>query len=72
MRSAVAGRLIAGRYRLGSVIGRGGMGVVWRARDELLNRDVAVRELIWPADFTQWTAYYRYFQVFAAAFRPAA
>jgi len=53
MRSAVAGRLIAGRYRLGSVIGRGGMGIVWRARDELLNRDVAVKELTWPADFTE-------------------
>jgi serine/threonine protein kinase len=44
-----AGRVIAERYFLEEAIGHGGMGIVWRAHDRLLDRKVAVKEFMPPA-----------------------
>ncbi|MGW1716267.1 serine/threonine-protein kinase [Streptomyces sp. NPDC002156] len=44
------GRLVGGRYRLTERIGSGGMGTVWRAQDELVEREVAVKQPRLPGD----------------------
>lgn len=45
-------RLLANRYRLDSLLGRGSMGAVWKALDVVLGRSVAVKEVLLPSTQT--------------------
>jgi eukaryotic-like serine/threonine-protein kinase len=47
-----ADRVVAGRYALTDVLGRGGMGTVWLATDRVLERQVALKEVTFSVELS--------------------
>ena len=46
-------RVVAGRYAVGEMLGRGGMGTVWSATDQVLHRRVALKEVTFSLHLTE-------------------
>jgi protein kinase-like protein len=70
-RSALTvGRVFAGHYRIDDTLGKGGMGAVYRAHDQELGRDVAIKVTQNPLDEQQRGRFLREGEVTAALDHP--
>jgi hypothetical protein len=70
VRDTVAGALIAGRYRVRDALGKGGMASVWRVRDEIEGRDLALKQLVKGASPTLVALFEREFHTLATLQHP--
>ncbi|MBN1316239.1 MAG: tetratricopeptide repeat protein [Anaerolineales bacterium] len=64
------GQRLAGRYRIEALIGRGGMGTVYRARDEETERDVAIKVILSSTGGSDVRRFRREFRVLARLAHP--
>jgi hypothetical protein len=70
MKSMADLRILKARYELREILGRGGMGIVYRAYDGVLKCDVAVKTLLLAPDPTELQLFYRECEVLVALNHP--